>query len=47
MDWIPTVTLIKLILKKSELKKNSKTRKSNFPGHLNYKGSIPAFLVFL
>lgn len=43
--WIPTITVIKLILKKSELIKNSKTSKSNFPAYLNYKVSIPASSV--
>lgn len=43
--WIPTITIIKLILKKSELINNSKTCKSNFVAYLNYEGSTPDFLV--
>lgn len=41
--WIPTITIIKPILKKSELNKNFNTCKSYFPAYLNYKDlSLPS-----
>lgn len=33
--WIPTITIIKLTLKKSELNKNLNTCKNKFPAYLN------------